>query len=93
MGIRRIAGMNSLMRGVPALVVTLLGRRRWPEPAPWPRQATLAGPRERGAGLISTVAGGVGGPGKARDVRFRGCAACGSPLAACTSPTRGRCGR
>ena len=93
MGIRRIAGMNSLMRGVSALVVTLLGLAALAGTSPVAAAGHPGGAAVPGAGLISTVAGGVGGPGKARDVRFRGCAACGSPPAACTSPTRGRCGR
>jgi len=80
MGIKRIAGVDSLRRGMPALVVTglvaaaavagggpvLAAAHRGGGTAP---RAVAAGP----SGVISTVAGGVGGPARATRVALDPC--------------------
>ena len=74
MSIQRIAGTSGSMRSVPALVVTVLGLAALSgtssaAAAGHPDGAAAAGAgHATAAGLISTVAGGVGGPGKAHSV-------------------------
>ena len=80
MGTWRIAGMNSLGRGGPALVAALavgaavLAGSGPASAAPHPGQPGVAdGPQPGAAGVISTVAGGVGGPGLATRVAMTPC--------------------
>src|SRR5215467_11751407 len=78
MGIQRTAGISGSMRGVPALVVTVLGLAALAGTCPAAAAGHPGGAAAPGAGhataagLISTVAGGAGGPAKARDVALGG---------------------
>jgi hypothetical protein len=80
MGTWRIAGMNSLGRGGPALVAALavgaavLAGAGQAAAAAHPGQPGVAGgPQPGAAGVISTVAGGVGGPGLATRLAIGPC--------------------
>src|SRR5215469_1399991 len=78
MGIQRTAGISGLMRSVPALAVAVLGLVALAgtgsaAAAGHPGGAAAPGVgHATAAGLISTVAGGAGGPAKARDVALGG---------------------
>src|SRR5215467_12577015 len=78
MGIQRTAGISGLMRSVPALAVAVLGLVALAgtgsaAAAGHPGGAAAPGAgHATAAGLISTVAGGAGGPAKARDVALGG---------------------